>query len=230
MNLHPKSFDVVCTVCPSGEVGKVELDLVPALVQPHGHRANEGLHTGGRLVVGCAEPAAHVLVVQNLYLKSEVFLQVLNDHDQERQFDAQGLAGIRGAHNITVADVCAHDLQHARLDVGVCDALQVTVPHLLLPYLQWLRADTVEDGQEARLEAVLEHGVTLLNICRAAITEAETPAVLARSLPRVTTGYHQLKFPLLLEDAGEALNGGDSLGGQGEALPWRGSRSNRLQK
>ena len=28
-----------------GEVCQVELDLVPAVVQPHGHRANERLHS-----------------------------------------------------------------------------------------------------------------------------------------------------------------------------------------
>jgi len=37
------------TVCAPREVRQVELDLVPAVVQAHGHGADEGLHAGGGL-------------------------------------------------------------------------------------------------------------------------------------------------------------------------------------
>ena len=33
----------------------------------------------------------------------------------------------------------------------------MAVPDLLVPYLQWLAADAVQDGQEPALERVLEH-------------------------------------------------------------------------
>jgi hypothetical protein len=50
-NHLPKCLNVVGTVGTTSEIGQVELDLVPALVETHGHRADEGLHTGGRLIV-----------------------------------------------------------------------------------------------------------------------------------------------------------------------------------
>ena len=49
-----------------GKVCQVELYLIPAVVQPHGHRADERLHPRGRLVVGSTEPPSHIFVIQNL--------------------------------------------------------------------------------------------------------------------------------------------------------------------
>ena len=74
MDLNAQGFYVVGTVGTSREVGQVELDLVPALVQTHGHGTDEGLHTGRRLVVRGAETASNVLIIQDLYFESEVFL------------------------------------------------------------------------------------------------------------------------------------------------------------
>jgi len=45
MNLDVHSFNLVGTLSSAGEVGQVELDLVPALVKAHGHGADEGLDT-----------------------------------------------------------------------------------------------------------------------------------------------------------------------------------------
>lgn len=42
------------------------LDLVPALIEPHGHGADEGLDACAALVVGSAESPPHILVVQDL--------------------------------------------------------------------------------------------------------------------------------------------------------------------
>ena len=42
----PEGLDVVGTVGTTSEIGQVELNLVPALVQSHGHGTDEGLHTG----------------------------------------------------------------------------------------------------------------------------------------------------------------------------------------
>ena len=64
--LDSKSFDVVGAISSSGEVGKVELDLVPAVVKSHRHCADEGLNSSGRLVVASSESSSHVLIIQNL--------------------------------------------------------------------------------------------------------------------------------------------------------------------
>ena len=49
MYLNSQCFYVVCSVCAPGKVSQVELDLVPAVVESHGHRADEWLHSGGGL-------------------------------------------------------------------------------------------------------------------------------------------------------------------------------------
>jgi hypothetical protein len=43
------------------------------------------------LVVGCPESSANILVVKNLYLKCEELFEVLDNHNKEGQFYAQGL-------------------------------------------------------------------------------------------------------------------------------------------
>ena len=43
----PEGLNVVGSVSTSGEIGQVELNLIPALVKSHGHSADEGLYTGG---------------------------------------------------------------------------------------------------------------------------------------------------------------------------------------
>ncbi len=76
MDLHSQGLDVVRTVGSAGEVTQVELNLVPALIQSHGHGADEGLHSGRALVVRRAETTYNVLVVQYLYLEGEVLFQL----------------------------------------------------------------------------------------------------------------------------------------------------------
>merc|ERR1719335_1217362 len=66
VELDAQSLDVVRSVRAAREVGEVELDLIPALVQAHGHGADEGLHARRALVVGRAEAPADLLVVQDL--------------------------------------------------------------------------------------------------------------------------------------------------------------------
>lgn len=65
-HLHSQGLDVVGAVGAAREVGQVELDLVPAVVQPHGHGADEGLHPSRALVVARPEPPTDVLVIQHL--------------------------------------------------------------------------------------------------------------------------------------------------------------------
>ena len=50
MDLDSERLDVVSSICSAGEVGQVELDLVPALVESHRHRADERFHTSCGLI------------------------------------------------------------------------------------------------------------------------------------------------------------------------------------
>jgi hypothetical protein len=76
VDLHAEGLDVVGAVRSSREVREVELDLVPALVQPHGHGADERLDARRALVVGRPEPPSHVLVVQDHHLLLELELGI----------------------------------------------------------------------------------------------------------------------------------------------------------
>ena len=88
VDLNSKSLYVVGTIGPSGEIGQVELNLIPALIKSHWHCANEWLDSGGGLIVGGSESTSNALVIEDLHLKGEVLLQVLDDHDQERKLDS----------------------------------------------------------------------------------------------------------------------------------------------
>ena len=76
MQYLPEGLNIVGTVSTTGEIRQVELDLVPAFIQSHGHGADERLDTGGGLVVGGSESTSNVLVIENLDFESEVFLQL----------------------------------------------------------------------------------------------------------------------------------------------------------
>jgi len=95
MDLNSKGLYVVGTVSSPCEIRQVELNLIPALIQSHGHCANKRLYSGGRLIVRGSESSSYALVIKYLYLESEVFLQVLNDHDQERQLDSKCLLWVK---------------------------------------------------------------------------------------------------------------------------------------
>merc|ERR1719146_248473 len=60
VDLHAQRLDVVRAVGAAREVREVELDLVPALVEAHRHRADERLDARRGLVVGGAEAPADV--------------------------------------------------------------------------------------------------------------------------------------------------------------------------
>jgi hypothetical protein len=73
MDLHAQSFYIIRAVGAAREVGEVELDLIPPFVETHRHRADEGLHTSGGLIVRGAEASPHVFVVEHLHFEGEVF-------------------------------------------------------------------------------------------------------------------------------------------------------------
>lgn len=79
------------------------------------------------LIVASPETPSNVLVIQNLNLEAEVLLQILYQHDQERQFDAQSFGWVSRARDVCSADIGAHDLQHARPNIIVSDPFDVSV-------------------------------------------------------------------------------------------------------
>ena len=95
VDLDSEGLDVVGTVSSSGEIRQVELNLIPSFVESHGHGTDEGLDSGGRLIVRSSESPSYALVVENLHLEGEVFLQVLDDHDEEGKLDGEGLLGVK---------------------------------------------------------------------------------------------------------------------------------------
>lgn len=195
-HLNSESLDVIGAVRSAREVWQVELDLVPAVVQPHGHRTDEGLHSRRALIVTRPEPPPHILIIQ--HLKSQlcdihhVFWLIFYDTNwniiktlpelqmwntswdswwswRGRAVWCQGFSwGLRdtwcrwccgeqthgsgwimmitwsGSDRRTVThspDIRSLHLQHQRLDVIICDALDVSVSDLqehvcLLSYLQ----------------------------------------------------------------------------------------------
>ena len=81
------------------------------------------------LIVGGPEAPSDILVIKDLYFKAEVFLQIFDDHDQKWQLDAQSLGGVSWTGDVGRADVAAHNLQDAGLDVAVSDPLDVAISH-----------------------------------------------------------------------------------------------------
>lgn len=64
------------------------------------------------LIVGSPKPSVNILIVQNRNFESEVFFEVLDDHDQERQLDPEGLLGISWARQVRRGHIAAADFQH----------------------------------------------------------------------------------------------------------------------
>ena len=60
---HTQSFNVIASVSPPRKIRKIELDLIPALIEPHGHGADEGFDSGGGLIVGSPEAPSYVFIV-----------------------------------------------------------------------------------------------------------------------------------------------------------------------
>ena len=87
MDLYVNSLNVIRPISSTSEVRQVELNLIPAFVETHRHCAHERFDTRCSLLIRGAEAAHLVFVVEHSYFKAEFFLQILNNHDKERQFD-----------------------------------------------------------------------------------------------------------------------------------------------
>lgn len=83
-HLYSQRLDVVGAVRSPCEVRQVELDLVPAVVQPHGHGADEGLHPCGALVVTGSESPPHVFIIQYLMQDKGAALRYNTVLEEER--------------------------------------------------------------------------------------------------------------------------------------------------
>jgi hypothetical protein len=82
---------------------------------------------------------------------------ILNDHDQEGELDGERLLLVDGAGDKVRGDVGAHDLEHGRLDIGIGQSLDVSVSHVLVPDLERLGANRVENGEETALVGRFKH-------------------------------------------------------------------------
>ena len=100
MNLNSESLYVVGTIGSSGEITEIELNLVPALIKSHWHSTDKWLDSGCGLIVRCSESTSNALVIKDLYLEGEVFLEVLDNHDQERKLDSQCLLWVKRSIDI----------------------------------------------------------------------------------------------------------------------------------
>jgi len=135
VDLHTQGFDVIGSVCTASEVREIKLDLIPTFVESHGHGTDEWLDTCSGLVIGGSEAATNVLVVKDLYFKGEVLLEILYDHHEEGQLDAQSFLWVGWCCDVVGGYIGSHDLNDARLDIGVGHTLDVTIANLLLPNL-----------------------------------------------------------------------------------------------
>jgi hypothetical protein len=77
MDSNSECFYIISSIGSSGEIGEIELNLIPSLIESHRHGTDEGLDSSGRLVVGCSEPSPDVFIIENLHFEGEVFFELL---------------------------------------------------------------------------------------------------------------------------------------------------------
>ena len=112
VDLNSESFYVVGTVSSSCEIGQVELNLIPSLIQSHRHCANEWLDSCCRLIVGGSESSSYALVIQDLNFEGEVLLKILDDHDQERELDGKSFLWVERSVDVVGGHIGTHDLKN----------------------------------------------------------------------------------------------------------------------
>ena len=88
-------------------------------------------------------------LMPNVALASKQKVWLVSNYDNN--------VGTCGTRHVCRRDIGALDFEYKRLDVVVRDAFYVPIAHFLIPNRQRLRANWVEDGQEAGLEGVFEH-------------------------------------------------------------------------
>ena len=109
MNLNPNGFHIVRSICPTCEIRQIELNLVPPFIQTHWHCTNEWLYSRCGLIVRSSKPPLYTFIIENLYLKREIFVEILDNHHKERKLDTEGLLRIRGTHDVACGNISTHD-------------------------------------------------------------------------------------------------------------------------
>lgn len=84
-------------------------------------------HLRAHLVIACPESSPDVLVIKNLHLEAKVLFQVLDEHDKERQLDAERLLRVARASHVGCANISAHNLKYTRANVVVGNPLDVAI-------------------------------------------------------------------------------------------------------
>lgn len=90
------------------------------------------------LIVRGSESSSDILIIKNHYFECEVFPQIFYDHHEKRKLDAEGFLRVCRALNKRRAYIGAHDFQYGRLDVRICDTLDVTISNFFIPDLKRL--------------------------------------------------------------------------------------------
>ncbi len=67
-----------------------------------------------------------------LHFKAEILFHVLDDHDEEGEFDSEGFLGVGGTGDVGRAHVGPNDFQDEGLNVIVSDPLDVSISNLLI--------------------------------------------------------------------------------------------------
>ena len=73
MNGDSECFNIVGAVGPAGKIRQIELDLVPAFIQSHGHCTYKWLNSSRRLIVRRPESSSNILIIEHLHLEGKVF-------------------------------------------------------------------------------------------------------------------------------------------------------------
>lgn len=101
------------------------------------------------LIVAGSEAPSNILVVQHLNLKAEILLQILDQHHQEGQLDAKGFGWVSRARDVSSTHIRAHDFQHTRSNIIVCDPFNVSVTHCKTSmYVELCSRATCEANQQ----------------------------------------------------------------------------------
>lgn len=76
VNSDSQGFDVVTSIGPTRKVRKIELYLIPSLIQSHRHSTYKWFDSGGRLIIRSSKSASYILIIKYLHLKGKIFLEL----------------------------------------------------------------------------------------------------------------------------------------------------------
>ena len=76
---------------------------------------------------------------------------VLDDHNEERKLDGEGLLLVDWAGDEVSGHIGSHDLENGGLNISICESLDVSVSDVSVPDLEWLgtiHAQQLDGGGE----------------------------------------------------------------------------------